>query len=115
MSRLLASHPEADSDGDGKLSREEVKALQMNRKAASSGSPVAHVNWMLANFQKLDADGNGQLTVAELQSFQRQTAPEPDGGTKRHRDKAAPPNPDREGKKNREPKKAKAKGAQPTN
>lgn len=55
---LLKTNPEADTDGDGKLSREEHRAFMESRRAEMTKE-------LLKAHPELDKDGNGELSLEE--------------------------------------------------
>jgi Ca2+-binding EF-hand superfamily protein len=70
--KLLAAHPELDTNKDGVLSEDEMKAgreMRMHGGPGMDGGPAGVVDMMLARFEKIDTDGNGQLSKEELAAF----------------------------------------------
>ncbi len=75
--KLLAAHPELDTNKDGVLSEDEMKAgreMRMRGGPGMDGGPAGVVDMMLARFDKIDIDGNGQLSKEELIAFKAKLA-----------------------------------------
>lgn len=66
---------DADTDGDGRLSREEYDKLSQHHGAVSNepgqGIPATeHQATLLDNFEARDTDGDGYITAEELETQQ---------------------------------------------
>ncbi len=69
IATILAAHPEADVDGDGELSRDEVCAHQQRMKRRAVDGFFEHVGGELVSWAdpRVDRDGDGVLSSAELE------------------------------------------------
>ena len=82
--KVLEQHPELDTDGDGKLSPEEMKAGRKELGPPPAGGSFPPKSRMLDivldNFDKIDKDGNGQLSKDEITKFKAELPPPPPPG-----------------------------------
>lgn len=84
--RLLKGFAEIDADGNGELTRTELKAHKQKRMQArgdkareadtdgngslsSDEAATAGMQRLVDNFEKIDADGDGEVTREEMQKF----------------------------------------------
>jgi len=62
--KILEEHPEADTDGDGTLSREEMRAVMQSQMEQRKKQ-------LLAEHPEADTDGDGKLSKEEFMAFRR--------------------------------------------
>jgi len=77
--KLLERHPELDTDKDGVLSDEEMRAAREKLgPLGPDGRPFrphpAFFDWLINRFEKADLDGNKQLSKEELLKLKEQCA-----------------------------------------
>src|SRR5262245_34462161 len=74
--RLLKEHPEADTNKDGKVSADELRAWRREHPAVPQGRRLEE---FLKNHPEADKDKDGKISTEEMREFLKASPPLPQG------------------------------------